>query len=105
MVMRELSDPAFFSTVVLSLAFLVAGVSKLRDLPSFIRVARSYQILPDLPTKALAPALPFVEVTLGLSFLVGVALPITPTACYTLASLAFQESRRDLETVNQGLCF
>ena len=87
MVMRELSDAAFFSTIVLSLAFLVAGVSKLRDLPGFIRVARSYQILPDLPTKAFAPALPFVEVTLGLSFLVGLALPITATASVILLSI------------------
>jgi len=73
--------------VTLGLVFLVAGISKLRELASFSYTMRSYQILPDFLTEKLAPVLPVIEIILGISLLLGIALPVSAAASVLLLTV------------------
>jgi uncharacterized membrane protein YphA (DoxX/SURF4 family) len=59
--------------VGLALVWLYAGASKVGDLAAAGRAVHAYQVMPYELSQVVGAALPFVEITLGLLLLVGVA--------------------------------
>lgn len=57
----------------LAAVWLVAGASKVGDLPASGRAVSAYRVMPYEVATAVGAALPFVELTLGVLLLVGLA--------------------------------
>ena len=69
---------AFAIRLLLGALFLAAGLSKVGQPLQTLAAVYSYQIvLPDLLAEAIAYALPWVEILLGLALLSGWWLPVT----------------------------
>ena len=54
---------------LLGLVFLLSGVSKLRDKPSFAQVVRRLNLVPGVAVEPFVSVLPVFELALGLSLL------------------------------------
>lgn len=57
--------------VGLGVVSLVAGLTKLSDLPASVRAVRAYQLLPDAVAQAAGNGLPILEVILGAFLIAG----------------------------------
>lgn len=60
----------------LAAVWLTAGVSKVGDLAAAGRTVNAYQVMPYEAAKVIGAALPFVELTLGVLLLVGLAVRV-----------------------------
>jgi uncharacterized membrane protein YphA (DoxX/SURF4 family) len=61
----------------LAAVFLVAGATKVGDLAGSARAVNAYRLLPFEAAKIVGAALPFVEITLGLLLLAGIAVRLS----------------------------
>lgn len=57
--------------VGLGVVALVAGASKIGDLPASVRAVRAYELLPEPLSVGIGSALPFVEIVLGALLVLG----------------------------------
>ena len=57
--------------VGLGVVALVAGATKIGDLPASVRAVRAYELLPEALASAAGSALPFVEIVLGALLVTG----------------------------------
>lgn len=60
---------ALFATTCIALTFIASGAMKLFQPRHFVGVVRDFQILPDVLTKPVAYALPYLELCVGLFLL------------------------------------
>ncbi|GIF00563.1 hypothetical protein Ari01nite_80270 [Paractinoplanes rishiriensis] len=63
--------------VGLAAVFLIAGGLKVTDLAASGRAVNAYQLMPYETAKVVGAALPFLEITLGLLLLAGLAVRLT----------------------------
>jgi uncharacterized membrane protein YphA (DoxX/SURF4 family) len=61
----------------LAAVFLVAGASKVGDLAGSARAVNAYRLMPFEAAKIVGAVLPFVEITLGLLLLAGIAVRLS----------------------------
>src|SRR6185437_12643335 len=62
-----------FLRFLLALVFAVAAISKLQNADEFHGVVRNFRLLPEAVDGALAAALPWVELVIAASLLLGIA--------------------------------
>jgi uncharacterized membrane protein YphA (DoxX/SURF4 family) len=61
----------------LAAVFLVAGATKVGDLAASARAVNAYRLMPFETAKVVGAILPFVEITLGLLLLAGIAVRLS----------------------------
>jgi uncharacterized membrane protein YphA (DoxX/SURF4 family) len=64
--------------------FLVAGATKVGDLAGSARAVNAYRLMPFEAAKIVGAILPFVEITLGLLLLAGIAVRLSAGIAATL---------------------
>ncbi len=75
----HLESTVWIARTVLGLSFLVYGLAKLLDLPSFVEGAVSWDVLGPAIVRPLARLLPFAEVFVGASLLLGFTVRLAAT--------------------------
>lgn len=70
--------------IALAAVFLVAGATKVGDLAASARAVNAYRLMPFEVAKIVGAILPFVEITLGLLLLAGIAVRLTAGIATTL---------------------
>lgn len=68
----------------LAAVFLVAGTTKVGDLAASARAVNAYRLMPFEAAKIVGAILPFVEITLGLLLLAGIAVRLSAGIAATL---------------------
>ena len=68
----------------LATVFLVAGAGKVSDLAASARAVNAYRLMPFEAAKIVGAILPFVEITLGLLLLAGIAVRLSAGIAATL---------------------
>jgi uncharacterized membrane protein YphA (DoxX/SURF4 family) len=63
--------------LVLGVVFVVAGTTKISDVPASGRAVNAYQLMPYSLAKVLGAMLPVVEIVIGLLLIVGLAVRLT----------------------------
>ncbi len=74
-----LESTVWIARTVLGLSFLVYGLAKLLDLPSFVEGAVSWDVLGPAIVRPLARLLPFAEVFVGALLLLGFTVQLAAT--------------------------
>ncbi len=74
-----LESTVWIVRTVLDLSFLIYGLAKLLDLPSFVEGAVSWDVLGPAIVRPLARLLPFAEVFVGASLLLGFTVQLAAT--------------------------
>jgi uncharacterized membrane protein YphA (DoxX/SURF4 family) len=83
----ELALLALTLRLVLGGLWLIAAVSKLRNLRLFIHNVDEFDLLPGPAAKALGAVLPFLELSLGIALLTGVAVRLAAIGTVALLLL------------------
>jgi uncharacterized membrane protein YphA (DoxX/SURF4 family) len=73
--------------LVVGTALLWAGGAKIPDLPGSVRAVHAYRILPYEVSEVVGSVLPFIEVTLGLLLVIGLATRLAATVAGLLLAV------------------
>lgn len=76
--------PGTVARLVLAAVWIVAGATKVSDLPSSVRAVNAYELLPHAAGSVVGAALPLVEIVLGGLLLVGLATRVASAVSATL---------------------
>lgn len=89
---------------IVGAVLLVAGIPKVRDSDAMVRAVRGYKVLPDGAATVVGRTLPWVEIVLGTSLLLGVAPAVTGAAAAAMfaafvagLTINLLRGRRDLD--------
>lgn len=88
-IVRFLERPAAVRTcqVLIGVAFLVAALSKIGDIPAFARQVHNFRVIPQGPENLVAMTLPWIELVAGLVLLGGAHRRSAAIVCFALLAV------------------